>query len=247
MLPGTNLSRTLARTPNLDWICVDTEHGNMSDDSMHEAVAAIAACGVSPIVRVAEAQHWMIKRALDAGAHGIIVPLIETVEDAKKIVKYSKFPPDGNRGLGSPLSFEKFVVGRTGDIKEISMADYYRDSNKSLLVIVQIETASALQQVKEIAAVDGIDVLFVGPADLGNSIGHSMVTNGGKHPPQLDEAIDTINKAAHDAGKASAMYTGGGDEGKVYVQKGFNMVSVATDVALLKQYAAQQVTVASGK
>lgn len=219
----------------------------MSDDSMHEAVAAIAACGVSPIVRVAEAQHWMIKRALDAGAHGIIVPLIESVEDAKKIVKYSKFPPDGNRGLGSPLSFEKFVVGRTGDIKEISMSEYYRDSNKSLLVIVQIETASALKQVKEIAAVDGIDVLFVGPADLGNSIGYSMILNGMKHPPELDEAIDVINKAAHDAGKASAMYTGSGEEGRIYVEKGFNMVSCATDAALLKQYAGQHIAIAGGK
>lgn len=68
MLPGSNLSRTICRSsPNLDWICVDTEHGNISDDSMHECVAAIAACGVSPVVRVAEGQHWMIKRALDAG------------------------------------------------------------------------------------------------------------------------------------------------------------------------------------
>lgn len=219
----------------------------MSDDSMHEAVAAIAACGVSPIVRVPEAQHWMIKRALDTGAHGIIVPLIESVEDAKNIVKYSKFPPEGNRGLGSPLSMEKFIVGRTGDVQELSMAEYYRDSNKSLLVIVQIETASALEQVKEIAAVDGIDVLFVGPSDLGNSIGYPMVLNNMEHPPRLDEAIDKINKAAHDAGKCSAMYCGGGEDGKVYNEKGFNMISVATDVMLLKQYAAQHVATASGK
>ena len=244
MLPGTNLSRTLARTPGLDWICVDTEHGNISDDNMHEAVAAIAACGVSPIVRVAEAQHWMIKRALDAGAHGIIVPLINSVEDAKNVVKYSKFPPTGNRGLGSPLSMEKFVVGRTGDVQELSMPDYYRDANSSLVVIVQIETKGALDSVAEIAAVDGVDVLFVGPSDLGNSIGHPMVLNNMKHEPELDEACEKVNKAAHDAGKASGMYTGSGDAGKDWNQKGYNMISVATDVAMIKQYTAAHIATA---
>lgn len=92
----------------------------MDDGAMHEAVAAIAACGVSPIVRVPEAQHWMIKRALDAGAHGIVVPLLETVEDAERIVKYSKFPPKGNRGLGGALAMEKFISGKTGEVSPLA-------------------------------------------------------------------------------------------------------------------------------
>lgn len=138
---------------------------------MHESVAAIAACGVSPVVRVAEGQHWMIKRALDAGAHGVIVPLLHSVEDAKNIVNYSKFPPTGSRGLGSGLSMEKWIAGKTGEVTEISMADYYRDANSSILVIAQIETKGALEQVDQIAAVEGIDVLLVGPTDLGNNIG----------------------------------------------------------------------------
>jgi 4-hydroxy-2-oxoheptanedioate aldolase len=95
--------------PNIDWLLVDMEHGNISDDTMHEIVTAAAACGVSPIVRVAEGRHWMIKRALDSGAHGILVPVIETVEDAKKVAQYSKFPPLGNRGSESLLAVEKFV------------------------------------------------------------------------------------------------------------------------------------------
>lgn len=149
----------------------------MSDDAMHESVAAIAACGMSPIVRVPEGQHWMIKRALDAGAHGIIVPLLNSAEDAKNIVKYSKFPPTGNRGLGSGLSMEKFISGKTGDVKEVSMADYYQDSNSSIVVAVQIETAGALKEVNEIAAVEGVDVLLIGPNDLGNSIGMDLISS----------------------------------------------------------------------
>ena len=98
MLPGTNLSRMLARS-GPDWICVDTEHGLLSDPHMHESVAAIAACGVSPVVRIPANEAWMVKRALDAGAHGIIVPLLQTAEDARRLVSSAKFPPQGTRGL----------------------------------------------------------------------------------------------------------------------------------------------------
>lgn len=219
----------------------------MSDDSMHEAVAAIAACGVSPIVRVQEGQHWMIKRALDAGAHGIIVPLLQTAEEARNIVKFSRFPPQGNRGLGSALSMEKWISGKTGEVKEVPWADYYEHSNSSIVIIVQIETKSALEQVKEIAGVDGIDVLFIGPNDLGNSIGHPMVLNGGKTAPELDQAIATIHKAAQDAGKFSGMYTGTGEQAKKYADEGFNMINTANDIAIVKQYFAQHISIAHGK
>ena len=219
----------------------------MSDDSMHESVAAIAACGISPVVRVAEGQHWMIKRALDAGAHGIIVPLLENAQDAKNIAKYSKFPPIGNRGLGSALSMEKFISGKTGEVKEVPMSDYFKDANSSTIVIVQIETASALSQVKDIAAVDGIDVLFIGPTDLGNSIGHPSILTGGKFDKELDEAIDTIHKAAQGAGKCSAIYTGSGEMAKKYADQGFNMINAANDMQTLKMYFGHQLATAAGK
>lgn len=218
----------------------------MSDESMHESVAAIAACGVSPVVRVPEGQHWMIKRALDAGAHGIIVPLLETVQDARNVAKYSKFPPVGNRGLGSALSMEKFISGKTGEVEEVSMADYFRDSNSSTVVIVQIETASALAQVNEIAAVDGIDVLFIGPTDLGNSINHPSILTGGKFDPELDEAIDTIHKAAQGAGKRSAIYVGTGELANKYAGMGFNMINAANDMAVLKKYFGEHLATAVG-
>lgn len=245
-LPGSNLSRIIARTPGIDWICIDCEHGNMDDASMHESVAAVAACGVSPVVRVPEGQHWMIKRALDAGAHGIIVPLIQSVEDAKNIATYSKFPPTGNRGLGSALSMEKFVSGKTGEVKEVSMADYFRDANAHTVVVVQIETKSALEQVEAIAAVDGIDVLFIGPTDLGNMIGHPSVLNGGKHAPELDQAIERINKAAHAAGKWSGVYMGTGEQARSYAGMGFNMVNAANDQAVLRRYFGEQLVIAQG-
>ncbi|TKA80420.1 hypothetical protein B0A55_03392 [Friedmanniomyces simplex] len=271
MLPGANLSRTIARTPNLDWICVDTEHGNISDDGMHDCggdhgkqdigksrvglqegrvltppfphlisnskvspadpklrtVAAIAACGLSPIVRVPEGQHWMIKRALDAGAHGIMVPLVRTVAEARSIASYSKFPPSGTRGLGSPFSMEKFHP-------ELTQVQYFQQANDSTLVILQIETAEALESVGEIAAVPGIDVLLVGPHDLGNSIGHPVL-KAPEYDAELEEAIVKIHEAAQAAGKFSAIYCGSGEQARKYADQGFNMVNTMNDVVALKQ------------
>ena len=109
---------------------------------MHEAVAAIASCGVSPIVRIPDNQGWMVKRALDAGAHGVLVPLLYTVEDARKLVQSAKFPPLGARGFGSPFSMGMF------DVKGgLSQSDYLKQANEGLLTVVQIETKEALENV----------------------------------------------------------------------------------------------------
>ncbi|KAJ5702045.1 hypothetical protein N7488_009593 [Penicillium malachiteum] len=139
MLPGTNLTRVMCRAAtNMDWLLIDLEHGNISDDSMHDIVAATAACGVSPIVRVVEGQHWMIKRALDSGAHGIIVPVLETVQDAKNVVQASKFPPMGTRGFEPLLAVEKFVERLPGGgVRELTGKEYLEQANSSLVVAVQ--------------------------------------------------------------------------------------------------------------
>ncbi|KAI0406886.1 Pyruvate/Phosphoenolpyruvate kinase-like domain-containing protein [Xylaria palmicola] len=191
-LPGQNVSRVLARTPGVDWVLVDCEHGNIDDAAMHEVVPAIASCGASPIVRLPDMQGWMIKRALDAGAHGILIPLLRSAEEAKKIVAAAKFPPQGQRGLGSPFAMERFNPIPT-------MTEYLQHANDSLLTVVQIETREALDAVEEIAEVPGIDVLFVGPFDLGNNIGHPILD--GVMKPELEQAIDRVLAATIKAGK----------------------------------------------
>ena len=109
---------------------------------MHESVHAVSSVGVSPIVRIAANEGWMVKRALDAGAHGIIVPLLYSVEDAKKLVQSAKFPPVGKRGFGSPFSMGAF------DVKgNLSGLEYMNNANEHLLTIVQIETKEALNVV----------------------------------------------------------------------------------------------------
>jgi 4-hydroxy-2-oxoheptanedioate aldolase len=146
MLPGGHLSRAIART-GYDWVCLDCEHGNIADSQMHESVAAIASCGASPIVRIPANEGWMVKRALDAGAHGIVVPLLYTAEDARRLVQSAKFPPVGQRGYGSPFS-----MGAFGDLSGL---EYMQQANEGLVIIVQIETREALENVSVFDLVDG--------------------------------------------------------------------------------------------
>ena len=112
---------------------------------MHESVHAIASCGASPIVRIPGMESWMVKRALDSGAHGILVPLLRTTDDARKLVQAAKFPPLGQRGFGSPFSMSTFSP--TG---ELSGLEYMKNANDHLLTIVQIETREALENVSQI-------------------------------------------------------------------------------------------------
>ncbi|KAF2869888.1 2,4-dihydroxyhept-2-ene-1,7-dioic acid aldolase-like protein [Massariosphaeria phaeospora] len=235
MLPGTNLSRAIARS-GVDWICVDCEHGNIDDGEMHEAVVAIAATGVSPVVRIAANEAWMVKRALDAGAHGIVVPLIYTVDDAKRLVSSAKFPPQGHRGFGSPFSPQTFT--------NEPLTHYLQNANSSLLTIVQIETKSALDSVREIAAIPGVDCLLIGPFDLGNNIGRPIL---GEMHAELKSAIDRIKDAAHAEGKKVGIYCTSGEQAREFADKGFDMVSIAADMIVIPAYFSQTLAVASGK
>ncbi|UPX10773.1 4-hydroxy-2-oxoheptanedioate aldolase [Ascochyta rabiei] len=235
MLPGTNHSRAIARS-GVDWVCVDCEHGNIDDGEMHEAVIAIAREGVSPIVRIPANEAWMVKRALDAGAHGIVVPLIYTVDDAKRLVASAKFPPEGHRGFGSPFSPHAF----TGE----ALTEYLQNANSSIQTIVQIETKSALESVKEIAAIPGVDCLLIGPFDLGNNIGRPIL---GEMHQELKDAIELIKEAAHSEGKKVGIYCADGQQAQGYAQRGFDFISVCTDFPAITAAFAGAVKTAKGE
>jgi 4-hydroxy-2-oxoheptanedioate aldolase len=205
------------------------------DAAMHEAVVAIAKEGVSPLVRIAANEAWMVKRALDSGAHGIVVPLIYTVEDAKRLVSSAKFPPQGNRGFGSPLPVQCF--------NDESLGYYLQNANSTLQTIVQIETASALEHVREIAALPGVDCLLIGPFDLGNNIGRPIL---GEMHQELKDAIEKIKEAAHAEGKKVGIYTNSGAEAKVYADRGFDMISILTDQMALTAAFSQSLATANG-
>ncbi|KAI4282554.1 MAG: hypothetical protein L6R38_002851, partial [Xanthoria sp. 2 TBL-2021] len=169
-------------------------------------------------------------------AHGVIVPLLNTVDDARSLVKSAKFPPAGQRGFGSPFAMEKFGG--------VTQTEYLQQANESLLTIVQIETQDALKNVEEIARLPGIDVLFCGPFDLGNNIGHPIL-DGTMHD-ELKEAVAKIQRVAKENQKASGIYATSGDQAREFADQGFQMVSVATDAASLPAAMQSALTSARG-
>ena len=181
--------------------------------------------------------HKTSTGALDSGAHGILVPLLYTVEDAQKLVTSSKFPPVGQRGFGSPFPHSRFSSSLTS-------TDYLQQSNDATLIMVQIETKEALLAVDAIAAVPGIDVLFIGPFDLGNNIGHPIV-DGVMHE-ELHEAIRKILEASKKAGKKAGIFCTSGEQSKGYADMGFDMISVATDVLILQASVTSSLYTAKG-
>ncbi|KAF2145602.1 uncharacterized protein K452DRAFT_295208 [Aplosporella prunicola CBS 121167] len=235
MLPGTNHSRAIARS-NVDWICVDTEHGNIDDGQMHEAVAAIAATGVSPLVRIAANEAYLVKRALDAGAHGVVVPLIHTPDDARRLVAACKFPPQGTRGFGSPFPPPAFGIA--------SLGQYLQEANEALVTVVQIETREALENVDAIAALPGVDVLLIGPYDLGNALGHPVLD--GTFAPPLADAIERIRGACDAHGKRAGFYCTSGAQAREYADRGFGMISIATDVLAIPHFFGEALAAAKG-
>lgn len=205
---------------------------------MHDSVHAISSVGVSPIVRILSNEGWMIKRALDSGAHGIIVPLLSSIEDIKKVVECSKFPPTGSRGFGSPFSMGAFdQQGR------LSGFDYMKAANDNLLTIIQIETREAFECIEDIAKVEGVDVLFVGPFDLGNSLGYPIQ---GTFAPELKQAMHRIMKAAKDAGKKAGIYCPSGEIARQFADEGFQMISVVNDMTALPTCMSESLSKAKG-
>jgi 4-hydroxy-2-oxoheptanedioate aldolase len=162
---------------------------------------------------------------------------LNTVEDAEKIVKAAKFPPLGVRGFGSPFSQGAFSTTMTS-------GEYLVQANSALLTIVQIETADALKNVDGIAAVPGVDVLFVGPFDLGNALGHPIT--GPTMHPELEAAIAKILAAAHKAGKKAGIYTPSGDQARKMAGVGFDMITVTADAIALAVFLGSEVAKAKG-
>lgn len=222
MYPGYSLARHVAEL-GCDWVLVDCEHGNIADNEMYLAVGAIAAAGASPLVRIPASEPWMLKRALDSGAHGIMVPMCETKEQAIAIANAAKYPsaewPEGIRGAGAIFAPSVFHQ---------NMMEYSRHANNNILVIVQIESRQAVENCEDIAKTPGIDGLFVGPNDLAASMGHFPFD----HPKieEVQQATAKILKAAKDAGKFAGHFALDAESAAKSALNGFEFMNCGADV-----------------
>nr|GAT42609.1 aldolase citrate lyase family protein [Mycena chlorophos] len=240
--PGYFHARTVANAhPAIDWVCFDAEHGLVPGNGalLAESIAAIhnsptgdgqaQAQAPSALVRVAAtgingtaSTSWQIKHALDAGARGVVVPMVSTPAQAADAVQDSRFPPVGRRGFGS--AYTQLNWG-------MSPVEYLAKANEGVLVIVQIETPEGLKNVREIAEVDGVDALLIGPFDLSLSLCYPPPNPD--PVPAVEKEIQHIKEQAHAAGKKCAIYCTSGTQAARRVQEGFDMVNVIGDVGAI--------------
>ncbi|KAF5687781.1 2,4-dihydroxyhept-2-ene-1,7-dioic acid aldolase [Fusarium denticulatum] len=217
-LPSARTAQLVAST-GLDGVIIDCEHGHISDDSMHNAVMAIASQGVSPLVRIRMTHADLIKRALDAGAHGIVVPMINTPEDARNVVQHTKFPPQGLRGQGS--AFPGFAFG-------VDVPTYIATANETVLICLQIESKLGVENVDAICAVPG-----VGPNDLALSILGYAPARGNE--PEFNDAMEKIIAVARKHGKWIGRLSNDGASAREHLRI-FDTVALGYDVRAIQNW-----------
>jgi 4-hydroxy-2-oxoheptanedioate aldolase len=223
-LPSTHSARLLARLP-VDWLVIDAEHAPVGIEMLAQMTATISdANGPAPMVRLSQASNENIKQALDAGAYGVISPMINTREEVEQVVAWSKFPPMGQRSFGSAYGGMAFSM---------SMSDYLRYANEQTLTIVQIENQSALTNLDAMFTVPGLDLAFVGPIDLSISLGLDPLPEN-PHPIFL-EALREIQNVAKVHHMPLGIYCSNGKAAAERIRQGFLMVNVASDIGLLQR------------
>jgi 4-hydroxy-2-oxoheptanedioate aldolase len=204
----------------LDYLLIDAEHGAMGLESVQAQLRSIAAYPTVAVVRVPDNDAVLVKQYLDAGAQSIIVPMVNDAAEAQAAVSSMHYPPRGIRGVGSSLS-------RSARWNRID--DYLNRAGDLVTLAVQIETATAVENASEIASTEGVDGIFIGPADLAASMG----LLGQQNHPLVVAAVLTSITAAKAAGKFVGVNAFVEADARTYIQAGADFVNVAADVSLL--------------
>jgi 4-hydroxy-2-oxoheptanedioate aldolase len=216
-----------------DTAVLDMQHGGFDESGTFAGIASAALLGKPAIVRIPVGGFAAASRMLDAGAAGIIAPMINSVEDARAFAAFTKFPPVGQRSWGPRRA--TMLSGRAGPA-------YLEAANGQHLTIAMIETREALAALDGILTVPGIDGVFVGPSDL--SIALSEGTTIDPASGAVDAALGTVQRQAAAAGKFAGLFCFGGASAKAMAARGFGLMSIATDLLLLGAAARQEVAAA---
>ncbi|MBV9045965.1 MAG: 2,4-dihydroxyhept-2-ene-1,7-dioic acid aldolase [Alphaproteobacteria bacterium] len=221
---GGILSTEIIAHQGWDSLTVDMQHGQADFAGMVQMLTAISTTATVPLVRIPSYDFGDINRVLDAGAYGVICPNVDTAEQAERFASACRYAPRGTRSVGP-----RRAVLYGGN-------DYLVKANETILTMAQVESAIALKNVHEIAAVKELDVLFIGPSDLGLSLGRQPLAD--QTDPVVVKAIDEILAAAKAAGKHAAIYCRSVEYSKQMLAKGFDLVVVTSDDALISSGAA---------
>lgn len=202
-----------------DWLLIDTEHSPNEPKDVVAQLQAMAGLPAEPIVRPAWNDMVLVKRWLDFGAQTLLFPYVQDASEAVRAVSYTRYPPSGVRGVSGSSRAAAYGL----------IPDYFAKVQQEICVIVQIETVEALARIEEIAAVDGVDAVFIGPADLAASMGHI----GNAQHPEVQAAIDDGFRRLKIVGKPAGYLTNNEQEAVRRVTQGIDFVGIGNDTTIV--------------
>jgi len=217
---GSVVAAELCARVGFDWVIIDLEHGAGTEADLLASLLAISTTPTAALVRPPSGERLRIGRALDHGAHGLMIPRVDVPAQAREAISFMRFPPDGVRGLA--------LSTRGAGLGERVHADVPR-INEDLIGIIQIESPSAVEHATEIASIDGVDVLFVGPADLSHSL---RIPGQFDHPDYLS-ALRTVVGAASEHGKATGILLRDAAALSRHLELGFRFIGLGSDGAFI--------------
>jgi 4-hydroxy-2-oxoheptanedioate aldolase len=222
---GTGLAAEVLGGAGFDWLLIDTEHAPTEVPMIADQLRTLEAFPATPIVRPAWNDLVLIKRILDLGVQTLLVPYVQSAEEARRAVSATRYPPEGVRGIAATIR-----ANRYGRIK-----DYHAQANREMCVLVQLETRRALAELEAIAAVDGIDGLFIGPSDLAGDLGH---LGNNRHPDAVAVFAEACARAKK-VGKPIGILAPVEEDARRYLEMGFSYVAVGSDIGVLRNAAEQ--------
>lgn len=211
-------------TAGFDWLVIDGEHAPNDIRSLRDQLMALQSSDSHPVVRLTIGETWMVKQVLDIGAQTILVPMVESAEQARELVRACTYPPHGIRGVGSALT-------RSSQFSSIS--EYVTTADAQICLLVQVENRAGLAALDEILTVEGVDGVFIGPSDLAADMGYA----GNAAAPEVQNAIaDALNRIKA-AGKAPGVLGVSETATQKYLEMGAQFLAVGIDVLILAQTA----------
>ncbi len=213
----------ILKNAGCEFIIFDMEHGGLSLEQFKVLATISNSNNISPLIRIPEVSYNYVARALDLGAAGIMTPMVNSSEEAIKIVKSSKYPPEGIRGAGFGFAHDNY--------NNQNPLAYIQNANNELINIIQIETKLALENVESIAEINGVDCLWVGHFDLTNFLG---IPGNFTSPIYLD-AIKRVVEAGKANSKSLGIMVNNNEELEMYSRMGFNMIAVGTEMNILSR------------
>ena len=210
-----------------DYFFIDMEHGTFSYETMSDMIRAGRLAGIVPIVRVTDCQYHLMSRPLDAGAMGLMIPRVESREQVEQIIQWTKYPPWGIRGCGASTGHS--------DYEATKVAEFIKQANDEIIIIPQIESEKAIENIEEIVSVKGVDAAVFGPNDLSISLG----VPGEVEHPKMIKAFERVIAACNKAGIASGLHVGSVDLVNKWKAKGMRFLCWSNDIAMIKDSSAK--------